>query len=630
MKTHAPQLQDFKINAGHRPPPPSIGPGLMRACPHVDAWRLAPAARRGAFRRIVCDGIPASVRAELWRVWTGADESAAASAAPGGACRTYAQLASGGADGLPDADARLLRADVPRTPCTPPASHAAVERVLVALVHARAPADGGGYSQGLNFLCSFMLAVVGEEEAAFWALLRLSERVGLFAHDLVPLHLELALLDALARARWPHACARLDTLGLPIGAVAARWLLLCGHGTLAPAQCIRLWDCILYEEWVEPGGGGAVMLATALTLFGARAMWLVCARSCTEAAELLSTAEEGFGGGGGGAEGRAGADDAAGTSDECALVRALYPAPGTVPDAAARANAHPAPLTSASACACAPASRQLGGGGGGGSPGTHGCAPLCPHALARARQELARERRERGIAGQATMPPSPQLTRARSRRRADSEPPTPRAELACTRSASFSAAGAPGGGKENRPQRARGAAAARPNLGLGLRLGARCGPGGRGGDAATAVLRRAPTQLEAGHPAASERLEEETCASLSGVDSLAACLLEAYISGPAPERLQQGTAGSGGPLQPASCTVRASGGSAGIVRDGPVASTAVAAVTGGSGEARRGDAAVGCSAPPSAMGAGVGVAAAFAALPLPAEAAVTSPYRCIR
>ena len=191
------------------------------SCPHADVWRLAPARGRPAFRRFIRQGLPAHARKELWALWSGAaDASELAESA-----HAYARLVAQGEGALRAEDVALLRADLPRThaPADSPVCPDALERVLRAFV-ARRDLDVGGYTQGMNFLASFALSVLRSELLAFHALLHLSATVGLFGHDMAPLRAEVGTLRLLAAARWPRLDAKLLAIGLPLEAVATRWL----------------------------------------------------------------------------------------------------------------------------------------------------------------------------------------------------------------------------------------------------------------------------------------------------------------------------------------------------------------------------------------------------------------------
>ncbi|KAG8462817.1 hypothetical protein KFE25_001590 [Diacronema lutheri] len=326
----------------------------MASCPHADVWRLAPAHSRAALRRHVHAGIPAHARAQLWRVWTGAEEGRAATA------RLYAHLVARGEGALRDVDAALLRADLPRTPVPEGVPAGALCRLLRAFV-ARRDLDLGGYTQGMNFLGAFLLHALRDEVSAFAALLRVSETVALFSHDLAPLSAELRALRALVGARLPELSAKLADVGLPLEAFAARWFLCCGLGALRADAAASLWDALLYEEWVAPGGGLAVLHAASIALLARRApRALDPFAGAFDVAELLSTAGDDF--------------------DARAVLDALYaPADATAASAhearaagGAARGAHAPPLAFPAACGCGCAHA---------SPGAL-CAPICPEALA--------------------------------------------------------------------------------------------------------------------------------------------------------------------------------------------------------------------------------------------------------
>jgi hypothetical protein len=113
---------------------------MSLSCPHPDVWRLAPPARRASFRRFVRQGVPTHSRAQLWRLWTGADEAAAASP------WLYGMLVEQGENALRREDLALIRVDLPRTPVPAGMSAESLQRLLFAFV-ARRDLDVGGYTQ---------------------------------------------------------------------------------------------------------------------------------------------------------------------------------------------------------------------------------------------------------------------------------------------------------------------------------------------------------------------------------------------------------------------------------------------------------------------------------------------------
>ncbi|KAJ1622935.1 rab-GTPase-TBC domain-containing protein [Pavlovales sp. CCMP2436] len=322
----------------------------MASCPHPDVWRLAPPHRRAALRRFVRQGVPEHSRAQMWRLWSGADEAAAASP------KLFGLLAEQGERALRSEDLKLLRVDLPRTPVPANLSAESLQRLLFAFV-ARRDLDVGGYTQGMNFNAAFVLGVMREEQPAFWALVRLSESVGLFAHDMSPLGAELGVLDALVAARLPRLAAKMAEIALPLEAIAARWLLCCGLGALSPDTALALWDAILFEEWVEAGGGLATLHASVLALLGARVeAALAPSARAFDVAELLFSAGEAL--------------------DARAMLEALYPRDDAQSAHAIGGCAHPPPLPTPAATGCGCERSPLGGLR----------APLCPLALAKLRR----------------------------------------------------------------------------------------------------------------------------------------------------------------------------------------------------------------------------------------------------
>ena len=205
-------------------------------------------------------GIPTELRQQVWPALMGADRKRVGARL----CnkRFYFELVEQYETGASDAKEQI-KTDLHRT-LTGEASVIntedgleTLERVLGAfsIYNPRV-----GYCQAMNFVAAHLLCNLGEEDA-FWLLVSVVQ-------DLVPeyygphmegLRAHTVVLERVAEKFMPDVLAKFVDAGVPMGLIAAHWLLPLFSMTLPPTTLYRLWDLTLVY-------GSKFLLCSALTM----------------------------------------------------------------------------------------------------------------------------------------------------------------------------------------------------------------------------------------------------------------------------------------------------------------------------------------------------------------------------
>ncbi|KAG2449397.1 hypothetical protein HYH02_005547 [Chlamydomonas schloesseri] len=208
-------------------------------------------------KRLVREGVPPQLRGWVWMETSGAGEMRAAHTPS-----YYGNLVR--AQTLSKATAQV-ELDLPRTfPGHPYLSaeegRAAMRRILTAYsVHNPVV----GYCQGINFTVGVVLVAVGrDEEAAFWLLAALVERIcfpGSFGQTLSGCHVEMRTLQELVGEKLPRLHAHMARLGCDTSLIATDWFLTLYCSSMPPESACRVLDALFHE-------GAKILFRVALAL----------------------------------------------------------------------------------------------------------------------------------------------------------------------------------------------------------------------------------------------------------------------------------------------------------------------------------------------------------------------------
>lgn len=104
-----------------------------------------------------------------------------------------------------------------------------------------------GYLQSMNFAAAFLCVVLGDEEAAFYTLLALTDNClqGYYELDMPALRADSAVFEEALKRVAPHIHAHATKLNFEVQFVLPRWLL-CGFLHCLPFEVtVRVWDCMM-------------------------------------------------------------------------------------------------------------------------------------------------------------------------------------------------------------------------------------------------------------------------------------------------------------------------------------------------------------------------------------------------
>jgi hypothetical protein len=194
------------------------------------------------YASLVREGIPDSLRGELWRHGAGATLDML------GAPQHHYQKLLVAAKARGGGAARDIAKDVSRTlPMHPyyqsEEGLAALERVLCCYAYHNPRL---GYTQSMNFLCAVFLLYM-DEESAFWMLVAVCERLTPHSYrkSMVGSVAQLAVVERLVQQRLPKLYEHLSDNGFGVSMVATGWLM-CIYISFLPWEiCLRILDNFL-------------------------------------------------------------------------------------------------------------------------------------------------------------------------------------------------------------------------------------------------------------------------------------------------------------------------------------------------------------------------------------------------
>ncbi|KAJ8951859.1 hypothetical protein NQ318_019835 [Aromia moschata] len=118
-----------------------------------------------------------------------------------------------------------------------------------------------GYCQGLNYIAGLLLLATKDEEASFWLLKALVERIlpQYYVATMTGLLTDLDVLDELVLKHEPLVHRHIHNIGMPWAMGTTKWFV-CLYAEVLPTETVfRIWDCLFYE-------GSKIIFRVALAL----------------------------------------------------------------------------------------------------------------------------------------------------------------------------------------------------------------------------------------------------------------------------------------------------------------------------------------------------------------------------
>lgn len=235
---------------------------------------------------LVCRGVPASLRGAVWRALNDVPLFAHARSE---AYSRLVQMAEDRVCGAHDdvvgtamqRELRQIDVDVPR--CVPSKVDQNKLRSLLR-THCVVYTSLGGYCQGMHFIASTLLHVLGDdEESAFWCFHNIIERVApswyserTSMHDATA---DVLALERLVQLKLPRVARTLERFEVPLASACLGWFLRFFVSTLPFTTVLRVFDMLLCEMSRAP------LFRVALALLEHNA---VAITRCTDSAHLMS------------------------------------------------------------------------------------------------------------------------------------------------------------------------------------------------------------------------------------------------------------------------------------------------------------------------------------------------------
>lgn len=206
-------------------------------------------------KRFVRKGIPMSLRRDSWMAFSGAESSKQESGLKYGALKDKLENSS---------IIEIIKIDLPRT--FPDniffTTKDALQRQLFNILAAFAQQNADvGYCQGLNYIAGLLLLATKDEEASFWLLKMLVEKIlpQYYIKSMAGLITDLAVLDELVLKADPAIHRHINSIGMPWAVATTKWFI-CIYAEVLPTETVlRIWDCLFYE-------GSKILFRVALTL----------------------------------------------------------------------------------------------------------------------------------------------------------------------------------------------------------------------------------------------------------------------------------------------------------------------------------------------------------------------------
>ena len=111
-----------------------------------------------------------------------------------------------------------------------------------------------GYLQSMNFVCGFLLVIVGDEETCFWTFSALTTQLlqGYYCPGMPALQADFAVFRACLARVSPTLAHHLESTGFDLSFTLPRWFL-CGFLCTLPFEVtVRLWDVLFLSGRQAP------------------------------------------------------------------------------------------------------------------------------------------------------------------------------------------------------------------------------------------------------------------------------------------------------------------------------------------------------------------------------------------
>ncbi|XP_049269158.1 growth hormone-regulated TBC protein 1 [Rhipicephalus sanguineus] len=233
-------------------------------------------------KRYVRKGVPREHRKQVWMVLSGA---AAMQIEQRGLYQSLLQQSR-----RPDL-VETIQIDVPRT--FPDnvyfqgggQQQKSLFNILVAYAHFN---QGVGYCQGLNFIAGLLLLATEDEEATFWLLRALLERLlpDYYGRHMTGLLTDIEVLAELVRQRMPQVHAHLAKHEVSWAIMTTKWFVCLFAEVLPIETVLRIWDSLFLE-------GSKVLFRVAITLVAQGQEKILAARGLGEIMAAFKEAASG-------------------------------------------------------------------------------------------------------------------------------------------------------------------------------------------------------------------------------------------------------------------------------------------------------------------------------------------------
>ncbi|XP_065220017.1 TBC1 domain family member 2A-like isoform X2 [Planococcus citri] len=195
-------------------------------------------------KRYVRKGIPSTYRSKVWAKISGVEDVDV---------KSRNELFNKSLNTILDSEVvQAIRLDLPRTfpdniyfiP-----SEGFQEQLYRILFAFAADNKEVGYCQGLNYVAGLLLLNTKDEEATFWLLKVLVDRIlpGYYTPKMKDLMIDIEVFDRIVKSKMPELYKHIKSLNIPWSCLIMKWFI-CLYAEVLPTETVlRVWDCVFYE-----------------------------------------------------------------------------------------------------------------------------------------------------------------------------------------------------------------------------------------------------------------------------------------------------------------------------------------------------------------------------------------------